>query len=250
MISVCIATHNAEEYILEQLNSILTQIGDNDEIIISDDGSSDRTVEIIKKINDCRIHLYAYKHLEDYSTEHLPSYYYATANFYNALLKAKGNVIFLSDQDDIWTTNKVVTTLRYLNNYDIVCSNFSIIDKDGNLIDKIYWQGDLFEHLNWIKVWKYLPFRGCCLAFKKEVLQNALPFPKRLFLHDCWIGLNAWFSGYKYKFINEPLLLYRRHGNNVSFMDSPNTLIFKLGYRLRLFFQILTNKFFKYKKQI
>ncbi|MBP5204864.1 glycosyltransferase, partial [Candidatus Saccharibacteria bacterium] len=55
MISVAMATYNGEKYIQEQLLSILPQIGKGDEIIISDDGSTDSTLEIIRKINDKRI---------------------------------------------------------------------------------------------------------------------------------------------------------------------------------------------------
>lgn len=245
MITVCMATHNGEKYIIEQLNSILSQLSDKDEVIISDDGSTDQTVSLIQSFQDSRIHLYSYTQTENYKGKHLSSYYYATANFYNALLKAKGDVIFLSDQDDIWADNKVEKSLYYLEFYDIVSSNFSIIDSDGKLIESTFWKGDLFDNLNQIKLWKYLPFRGCCLAFKKEVLLNAMPFPEHLFLHDCWIGLNAVYGHYKFKFINDPLLLYRRHGNNVSLLDSPNSLLFKLKYRYELFIQMLSLRWVK-----
>ena len=52
MISVCIATHNGEKYLREQLNSILSQLGSEDEVIISDDGSTDKTLNIIKEYKD------------------------------------------------------------------------------------------------------------------------------------------------------------------------------------------------------
>ena len=57
-ISVCMATYNGEKYIKEQLESILSQIGEHDEVIISDDSSTDNTVEIINSFNDCRIKIY------------------------------------------------------------------------------------------------------------------------------------------------------------------------------------------------
>lgn len=245
MISVCIATHNAEKYIVTQLNSILCQLSNNDEVIVSDDGSIDNTINLIKSIKDSRIQIYNYVHTEDYSNKQLSSYYYATANFYNALLKAKGDVIFLSDQDDIWARDKVAVSLRYLEHNDIVCSNFAIINSNDEIINPIYWDKPLFENLSFYKMWKYLPFRGCCLSFKREVLLNAFPFPKGLFLHDCWIGLNAILGNYRYKFINEPLLMYRRHNNNVSLLDSPNSFYFKIEYRVKLLWQIFKIKCLK-----
>lgn len=91
MISVCMPTYNGEKFIRIQLESILSQLGNDDEIVISDDSSTDKTVEITKSFNDSRIHL-----LEN-NTFHSPIY-----NLENALKNAKGDFIFLSDQDDEW----------------------------------------------------------------------------------------------------------------------------------------------------
>ena len=239
MISVCVATHNAGEYILPQLYSILSQLSDDDEVIISDDGSSDNTVEKITSLHDKRIHLHHYTQTIDFSEKRLSSFYYASANFYNALEKAHGEIIFLSDQDDIWRKDKVEKTLRYLSDYDIICSNFSVIDESGEVISEHYWENHHFDKLSILGYWKDLPFRGCCLAFKREVLLNAIPFPKKLFLHDCWIGLNAVMRNFKYKFVDDPLLFYRRHDTNVSSMVSPNSLAFRIYYRIILFVQLI-----------
>ena len=239
MISVCVATHNAEKYLQPQLNSILSQLSADDEVIVSDDGSIDNTLEMIKLIDDPRIKVVNFKQPRDYSKRRLSPFYYATANFYNALKRAAGDVIFLSDQDDIWRKDKVEVVTSYLGEYDIVCTNYSIIDKNNSIVEQRYWDNHHFDKLSVLGYWKELPFRGCCLAFKREVLENAFPFPKQLMLHDCWIGLNAVMCGYKYKFIDEPLLLYRRHSANVSSMESPNRVVFKLAYRLNLLSQYI-----------
>ncbi|MDE5758415.1 MAG: glycosyltransferase, partial [Allobaculum sp.] len=91
MISVCIATYNGERYIETQIRSILDQLNEDDEIIISDDSSTDRTLDIIRSLNDSRIKLFAGN-----------KFHSRTFNFENALKQATGDFIFLSDQDDIW----------------------------------------------------------------------------------------------------------------------------------------------------
>lgn len=238
------ATHNGQQYIKKQLSSILHQLSVDDEVIISDDGSTDDTITIINSFNDSRIQLYIYKQSVDYSHRYLCSYYYATSNFGNALRYAKGDIIFLADQDDIWEDNKVSLFIKQLKDADFVTSNFSIIDENDVLIEEAYYKQSPYQNLNIFKVLSILPFRGCCSAFKREVLVSALPFPKYLFLHDCWIGLNAYLSGKHFAFINSPLLLYRRHSENVSDLESPNSFYFKILYRLTLIAQMVKHRFY------
>lgn len=245
MISVCIATHNGEKYIKKQLESILSQLSFSDEIVISDDGSTDQTIKLIQSFEDKRIKVLTYKQHFDYSKFYLSSYYYATANFYNALKYAQGEIIFLADQDDIWVENRVSVFMEALKRADFVTSNFSIINEVDELIDESYYNENPYNNLNFIKILKNLPFRGCCFTFKRDVLQAALPFPEKLFLHDCWIGLNACFNNFKIEFIETPLLLYRRHSNNVSDLNSPNNLLFKISYRLKLVWYVLVNRLIK-----
>lgn len=245
MISVCIATHNGEKYIKKQLESILPQLGFSDEIVISDDGSTDQTIRLIQSLEDKRIKILTYKQRFDYSHLYLASYYYATANFQNALRHAQGEIIFLADQDDIWVKNRVSVFMKALEKADFVTSNFSIINETDELIEELYYEGNPYNNLNVIKILKNLPFRGCCSAFKRDVLQVALPFPEKLFLHDCWIGLNAYFHNFKIEFIESPLLLYRRHSNNVSDLHSSNSLLFKISYRLKLVWYVFVKRLFK-----
>ena len=94
--SVCIATFNGEKFIKEQLDSILCQLGVDDEIIISDDSSVDQTISIIESYKDKRIKIFVNQKFSS------PIY-----NFENAIMKSRGDFIFLSDQDDIWQSDKV-----------------------------------------------------------------------------------------------------------------------------------------------
>ncbi len=198
MVSVCMATYNGEKYVAEQLRSILVQLQPTDEVIISDDGSTDHTCAIIESFQDARIQLL-----------HNDSHHFKW-NFHNALIHAKGDIIFLSDQDDVWMEGKYDRCVAELQNYDLVVTDNIVTDKDLQPIYPSFFQ---YYHSgtgllkNSIKSTYY----GSCMAFRKRVLQEALPFPKTNEIgHDIWIGLVGEMVG-KVKFIPQPYLYYRRH---------------------------------------
>jgi len=202
-ISVCMATYNGALYIEEQIRSILLQLKKEDELIISDDHSSDLTESIVNSFNDLRIKFFLN------SLENGP-----VKNFENAISNSTGDIIFLADQDDVWTGNKVSKIMAAFNsdkNLTCVFSNARIIDKSGNKTDKIFFP--CIPKLNFISLILKNQFLGCTMAFKKSV--DILPFNKKLPMHDWYIGLKHLKEG-KISFINENLVLYRRHGENVT----------------------------------
>jgi len=240
-ISVCMATYNGEKFIQHQINSILSQLHEEDEIIIADDGSIDNTIPIIESFNDRRIKLLHHiKKSEKYKSN------YTTRNIEFALQNATGDLIFLADQDDVWFPNKIEVMQPFLVKYDLVISDCIVTDEDLNVLHQSYFnlihskQG--FIH-NIIKN-SYL---GCCMAFKRELLKIALPIPTGPIAHDIWIGL---ISDCKktVKFIEPPTIFYRRHPNTVSTSGKKSTssLLFKLYYRtsitLNLFKRIYLRK--------
>lgn len=237
MISVCIATFNGEKYIKKQLLSILCQLSKEDEVIISDDGSTDNTIQIIEQLNDSRIKILQHKknRYKGYSSSHK----YSSSNFENAIKEAKGEYIFLSDQDDIWELYKVEKMLEALSekNIYLAISNYSLIDTDDVMIRRKIFDKKPISSNNFINIIK-TPFHGCCMAFKKEMLKKILPFPFGLVLHDNWIGFLA--KGH-IKYIEEPLVLYRRHDKNVSAQkgESKNPLWYKIYYRIVFFMQYI-----------
>lgn len=246
MISVCMATHNGEMFILPQVESILKQLTYEDELIISDDGSTDKTIEIISSLNDKRISIYKYQQKIIYKNKH-KSFYYATKNFENALKQAKGDIIILSDQDDIWGNNKVSRIKEELKKYDFIQSNFSLInDKDEIIMDKVFLKNPLKKNI-FLNI-KNSKFFGSSIAFNKCVKEYVLPFPTKLFAHDFWIGTLACYK-FKFLFIDEPLTKYRKHSNNVSPASgkSNNTFLFKITYRLVFLIQILRKLLHEHK---
>lgn len=202
-ISVCIATLNGNKFIREQVMSVLPQLGVEDEMIVSDDGSTDDTIPILKSFHDPRIFICQNEGRHGFIW-----------NFENALMKAKGDVIFLCDQDDIWKPNKVEMVMAALQNHDIVLHDAEIIDKDGVKTGKLYSDGLHQRKGFWSNLWK-TRWLGCCMAFRRSVLEYALPFPPHIVGHDGWIS-SVGLAKFDYYYIPDVLMWYRRHGENAS----------------------------------
>lgn len=228
MISVCMATYNGEKYIKEQLSSILSQLSEKDEIIVSDDSSTDKTVEIIESFQDKRIKILKKNKFRQ-----------PNLNFENALKYSKGDIIFLSDQDDVWIENKVEIILNQLKKYDLIVSDAFITNEKLNITNE-----SLFSEVNSNRgILKNIiknTYYGCCMAFKREVLKKALPFPKtREIGHDLWLGIIA-DRYFKVKFLKEKLIYFRRHENTLTTIKkSKRRLIVKLLGRVKVLYYFL-----------
>ena len=223
-ISVCLATYNGEKYIKEQLDSILPQLSANDEVIISDDGSTDNTLQVINSFNDIRIKIF---HNENKKG--------LTNNFENAIQKASGDIIFLSDQDDVWKNDKVKKILSAFssdNSLTLVFSNAEIIDENGISKNYNFFKDNEANYTSIFKAFFKNQFLGCTIAFKSELKSKILPFPYGIPMHDWWIGVLSLFYG-KVKFLNESLISYRRHNNNVT-SESSSNLLSIINWRITL----------------
>lgn len=238
MISVCIATYNGGKYIRKQLESILCQLGDNDEVLISDDGSTDNTLDIIRQLHDSRIRVV-----------HGPMKGSPVLNFENALNNAKGDYIFLSDQDDEWKSEKVNTMMKCLEKYDCVCSDCEVVYTDKK--EEIVHLEPSFYKFNNTKQGKFYNlivtngYLGCCMAFSKRILDKALPFPADCPMHDIWLGNVSAFY-YSMEFIPERLIQFHRHNTNASTTGRPSAHTFTGKIKLRLNVAVaLIKRFFK-----
>jgi glycosyltransferase involved in cell wall biosynthesis len=224
------AAYNGEMYIREQIESILKQLKANDELIISDDNSSDKTSDIIREINDPRIKFIINNGEKGY-----------TKNFENALKESSGDIIFLSDQDDVWVDNKVEIMLKHLENADMVVSNAKIVDSQLQVINDSHFLLHNVKKGFWNNFLK-TRYIGACMAFKRDVLVKALPFPRhqKYCAHDYWLTIVSE-AYYKVSLENSPLLLYRRHGKNASSGGeiSHNTFLFKVFVRFYCVFNLL-----------
>lgn len=226
-VSVLLASYNGGRYIKEQISSILSELKENDELIVSDDGSTDNTVEIVKSFGDNRIII-----VDGPKTGFVN-------NFINAFHYSHNEIIFFSDQDDVWISgkrDKVVAA--FTDGINLVKHDAIIVDENLNEINSSY--NELRgANTSFIKNFLKNTFTGCCMAVRREWLIKLLPVPKDVY-HDWWIGV---FSC-KYrcaKIIDDKLLLYRRHGENVSEMK-PSSLAKRLKKRFYLLKMIKKHK--------
>lgn len=237
MISVCIATYNGEKYIKQQLQSILDQLSESDEVIISDDDSTDSTLSLIASFNDSRIHVYHHDPTTVATTFLLDR---ATHNFGNALMQANGDIIFLSDQDDVWSPNKVSVMCEALTHASLAVHDCKVFnDTMDQLIEPSYFKYRGVHKGIWHNFYK-ASYLGCCMAMKREVVTSALPFPPTKVGHDLWLGLVA-DRFYSTVLVDECLVSYRKHScsKTTSGTRSTHSFLFKVSYRFTILYYII-----------
>lgn len=205
MISVVLAAYKGEKFIHAQVESILSQLSENDELIVSDDFPSGNTKSAISDfIEDDRRVVY----IEGPSKG-------VIKNFEFAISRARGDYIFLADQDDIWLEGKVKSVIEKLENgADLVLHNAEIVDGELQKTGETAFEINKTE-TGFLRNIIKNSYQGCCMAFRAEMKKYILPFPTKIPMHDQWIGLMAEKHG-RVALIDEPLILYRRHGGNVT----------------------------------
>ncbi len=211
MISVCLAAYNGEKMIEKQLRSIVDQLSEQDEVIIVDDESSDQTVACLKQFAQTT----SVPLLIIENTKNLGP----VKSFERALSTAKGEIIFLSDQDDEWFPDKVSAVMQAFadKKVQLVVHDAKVITIEGKVLAES-WNQYNSNHLqqgifgNLIKN----AYTGSMMAFRSSLVQASLPFPKQLEMHDQWFFLVAKRQHMKIVTIAEPLMYYIRHVQNVT----------------------------------
>jgi glycosyltransferase involved in cell wall biosynthesis len=196
-------------------------------VIISDDGSTDNTLEVILNMSDPRIKLVGKE-----------GGLGVIKNFERALRNAQGDIIFLSDQDDVWLDGKVEKSLEALERALMVVTDCKVVNKELEVFSESFFE-QRASGPGFLKNLLKNSYLGCCMAFKRELLEVALPIPSNIGMHDIWLGNIAAVTG-RVHFLNEPYVLYRRHGNNHSETaeSSTNSLLKKLELRFGLLWAI------------
>jgi len=227
-VSVALAAYNGEKYLAQQIRSIVSQMNQYDELVLSIDPSTDNTEVIAMSFanNDNRI-----KVLKGPGKG-------VIRNFENALSHVSGEYIFLSDQDDVWHESKVSISINALSQNGVAAVVHDAVVTDENLHAK---QGTVFNGKFYSGVIRNIirnRYIGCCMALKRSALTAALPFPANLPMHDQWLGIVAKKCG-KVTFVNTPLINYRRHEKTVT-GRSRAKIITRLKWRISI-----TSNYFK-----
>ena len=208
-ISVVMAVYNGRRYLKEQLDSVLEQLTKQDEVIVSDDGSKDGSIELVEQYQkkDDRIRLIRGPGQG------------VKKNIEYAVAQSRGTYIFLADQDDVWMPGKVECVMEQFmrNGCPLVIHDarvFAEEDKQNVVMESFFAfkQADPGILKNIIRN----GYIGCCMAFHARLKPVILPIPADIEMHDQWIGvLSEYYAGAPV-FIRRPLLWYRRHGENQS----------------------------------
>jgi len=207
LISIALCTYNGEKYIKKQLESLVSQSYENIEIVILDDLSTDQTYSILKEFSE------EYSFIKLLRNESNLGF---TKNFEKAISLCNGAYIALSDQDDIWDTDKLSILYNQLGDYDLIYHDSIFIDEDDNpILGK-----KMSDHYNTYDGNSNLPFlisncaAGHAMLFRKELTQKFLPF-KNGHYHDWWIIFVASTVG-KIKSIPNVLVKYRQHSLSIT----------------------------------
>lgn len=201
------ATYNGESYVENQILSLIGQTHKEWKLLIHDDGSTDATVQIIKKYQklDFRIHL-----LEDNI-----KCGGAANNFLHLLKHSSAEYIIFCDQDDIWMESKLNVLFSKIKNTTepvaVYCNAYSydgvkITANKVSLIKRDKLENSLFLNSG---------VQGCSLMFNKLLLDKLIDYPAYVYMHDHYITIGAISFG-KLLYIEESLMLYRQHNNNVT----------------------------------
>ncbi|GAB3616024.1 hypothetical protein GCM10027416_05810 [Okibacterium endophyticum] len=224
IVSVALCTFNGAGYLGEQLRSILNQTTPPDEIVISDDGSTDATLDIVGEVlGAARVHHRVLRNTTSLGV---------TGNFERAIRETRGDVIVLCDQDDVWHPDRIERALAEFTDRPDLALLFAdarMVDAAGTplgyrLFDALEISEDDRRLLHGGRGFEVLLRRnlatGATVAFRRALLDVALPFPAE-WVHDEWLAILA-AATMRVDMLDEPLVDYRQHGRNEIGMREPS----------------------------
>lgn len=224
-ISVALAAYKGEKYIKAQLESILPQLAPDSQVVVSDDLPDGKIRDIIASLGDSRV-----EYVEGASKG-------VCANFENALRRCTGDVIFLCDQDDCWLPEKVAEVMKAIENgADLVLHDAFVTDADLNVTEPSYFAVHS-SNASFVSNIVRNCFVGCCMAFRRELLDFCLPFPADVPMHDWWIALAAMKKHKKVVLLNKSLIYWRRHGETVT--GRKNSFAKMLEWRIKIISELI-----------
>jgi len=218
VVSVALCTHNGALYLGEQLRSILAQTRVPDEVVISDDASTDGTIELARAVlaeSTIPVSLTVISNTVALGV---------TGNFEQAVRACRGDIIVLSDQDDVWHRDRVAIALTAFDaDPDLLFlhSNAQLVDETGRPIGYSLFAALQISRreLRWVRSGRAVRAllrrnlaTGATAAFRTSLLDAALPFPAP-WVHDEWLAIIAAVTG-RIDYRSDSLIDYRQHGAN------------------------------------
>ncbi len=243
-ISVCMAVYNGEKFLREQIDSILPQLLQEDEIIIVDDCSTDKSISIINSYNDRRIRLYKNEHNLGY-----------VKSFEKTISLSNKEYVFLADQDDIWCNNRVDLMLKLLNKYKVVVggtvyfrNKLEIENTPNQVISGYIRRSYISELIKTVVGIGCYDKPGCATAFNSSLKKIILPFPlnvtyKNMCAHDLWISICASVLNCDF-YCKKPVQYHRLHSNNSSLSKTRNIFVLIIDRLNRIICMLIL--FFRY----
>lgn len=204
-ISIALATYNGAAFLPQQLNSYVEQERLPDELVVGDDGSSDETLSIIRQFASQAP--FPVRLLDGPSAGGL------AANFERVIAACTGDIILLSDQDDVWLPEKIAAVERAMADAPHMLALHHdewLMDSDsGRRLDRT-----MAERLHRSASWDHYLFAANCMALRRELLPIVLPIPSQ-FGFDEWLSIVPEALGARL-ILDQPLQLWRRHATNAS----------------------------------
>ncbi len=226
-VAICMATYDPPLPLLErQLASIRDQTHDNWVCVISDDCSREEHYQVLRAATegDPRFRL-------SRAPRRLGFY----ANFERALALAPADCEFvaMADQDDVWHPDKLEVLLAAIAGAPLVYSDARVVDASGQVLSETWWNVRANNHSDLLSLLVANAVTGAASLMRREVLDDALPFPPAQFahFHDHWVGLVAAALG-EIRYVPRPLYDYTQHGR-ASLGHAAANAIVPLGRRLR-----------------
>ena len=207
-VSVALAAKDGANFLEPQLLSILPQLSSQDELVVSIDPSTGGSLVLATRLAESwpqlRVIAGPGRGIQ--------------ANFESAIAATSGDVIFLSDHDDVWMPGKLKAVMAAFGESGaaLVLHDAQVVDGELNIIAPSFFR-QRKSRPGYLRNLLRNSYIGCCMAFSSSLKTLALPFPARIPMHDQWLGLLAEKSG-MVCFLGEPLIRYRRHGGNATAM--------------------------------
>jgi len=215
LVSVAMATRNGALYLREQLDSIYAQTWPHLEVVVTDDASTDGTPEILDE----------YARERGLRWEANPTPLGLVRNFERAISLCRGDLIALSDQDDVWKPHKIATLIERIGDHTLIYGNIQeYIDLDGERkVEAAFEPIFRFARAHGSgRPTRYLLAESWVVShsvmFRRELVSHALPIPPHQPYHDAWLALVASKLG-GIVYLDERLQVYRRHRASLTWAE-------------------------------